>query len=80
MTKNEKKEFCKAWLEAENIITVIDPHFKLASRFKSPEEAGPLEIKLLLQFLRIQVRALLLDRDATQRENMTLAKLIDDQQ
>lgn len=77
MTKSEREEFRKAWLEAENIITVIDPQFQPSVQFKRPEEAGPTEIKLLLQFLRVQVKLLLHDKESTERENMSLSRLID---
>ena len=77
MTKNEKKEFTKAWYETENIITLIEPEFTPEKQFRRPENSGPTEIKLLLQFLRVQVRMLLHDKESTGRENMSLAKLVD---
>ena len=77
MTKEERKEFTKAWLEAENVITLIEPNFVPEKQFKRPSEAGPKEIKFLLQFLRVQVRLLLHDKESIQRENMSLSKLID---
>jgi len=77
MTKNEKKEFRDAWLETENIITLIEPNFIPEKQFKRPENSGPKEIKLLLQFLRIQVKMILHDRESTERENQTLVNLID---
>jgi len=76
MTKRERKEFTKAWYEAENIITLIEPEFMPEKRFRRPEEAGPKEIKLLLQFLRFQVRMMLHDKESTERENLTLVKLV----
>lgn len=79
MTKTEKKEFCEAWQEAENIITVVEPTFQPEKQFKRPQDAGPKEIKLLLQFLRVVVKDLLLDREATHRENETLGNLVDQQ-
>jgi len=77
MTKNERKEFRDSWLEVENIITLIEPGFVPEKQFKSPETSGPKEIKLLLQFLRLVVKDLLLDKEATGRENETLAGLVD---
>lgn len=79
MTKEEKKEFRDAWLEAENIITLIEPNFIPEKQFKRPEESGPKEIKLLLQFLRLLVRSLLHDKESTGRENLTLTRLVDQQ-
>lgn len=79
MTKEEKKEFSEAWLEAENIITMIDPQFIPKEQLKRPENSGPKEIKLLLQFLRVLVRSLLHDKESTVRENMSLSRLIDQQ-
>jgi len=76
MTKNEKKQFCEAWYEAENIITIIDPNFQPEKQVKRPEEAGPQEIKSLLQFLRIQVRMLLHDKESTERERNGLDKIL----
>jgi hypothetical protein len=76
MTKNEKKQFCEAWLEAEDIITLIDPNFQPEKQVKRPEEAGPQEIKSLLQFLRIQVRLLLHDKEATERERNGFYKIL----
>lgn len=77
MNKEEKKQFRDAWLEAENVITVIDPHFVPTVQFKRPEDAGPKEIKLLLQFLRVQVKVLLHDKESTERENLSLVKIVD---
>lgn len=77
MTKIEKKEFRDAWLEAENVITMIEPQFVPEKQFKRPEEASPKEIKLLLQFLRTLVRMLLHDKESTERENISLSRLID---
>jgi len=79
MTKEERKQFHDCWLEAENIITLIEPNFVPEKQFKRPEESGPREIKLLLQFLRVQVRLLLHDKESTERENMSLSNLIDQQ-
>lgn len=79
MTKDEKKHFNDAWLEAENIITLMDPNFQPEKQFKRPEEAGPHEIKLLLAFLRLAVRSFLHDKESTERENQTLTKMIDNQ-
>lgn len=80
MNKKDRKQFYDAWLEAENIITLIDTSFVPEKQFKRPEEAGPEELKLLLQFLRIQVRMLLHDKESTHRENMSLSKVISEQQ
>lgn len=79
MTKDEKKQFCEAWLEAENVITMIEPQFVPKEQLKRPEDSGPEEIKLLLQFLRVLVRLLLHDKESTARENMSLSRLIDQQ-
>lgn len=78
MNKDEREQFAQAWLEVENVITLIDPNFQPEKRFKRPEEAGPMEIKSLLQFLRVQVRMLLHDNESIKRENLTLSKLIED--
>lgn len=77
MTKKERKEFSEAWLEAENIITLIEPEFVPEKQFLRPEEATPTEIKLLLQFLRVAVKLLLHDKESTARENLTLSGLVD---
>ena len=77
MTKQERKHFNDCWLEAENIVTLIEPGFVPEKQFRRPEVSGPKEIKLLLQFLRVQVRMLLHDKESTERENLTLAKLVD---
>jgi len=77
MTKTEKEQFTQAWLEAENVITVIDPEFIPEKQIKRPEEAGPKEIILLLQFLRLLVKLLLHDKESTARENQSLSKLVD---
>jgi len=76
MTKEERKEFRNCWLEAENIITLIDPRLQPEQQFKRPEEAGPKEIKSLIQFLRIQVRLLLHDKEATERERNVFYKML----
>ena len=80
MTKEEKKQFKEAWLETENIITVIEPEFTPEEYFKRPEECGPNEIKFLLQFLRLQVKMLLHDKESTERENINLVNLVDSNQ
>jgi len=77
MTKKERKEFRDSWLEVENIITLIEPEFVPEKQFRRPENSGPKEIKLLLQFLRLVVKDLLLDKEATARENETLGNLVD---
>jgi len=77
MTKKERKEFTQAWLETENIITIIEPELNPEHQFRRPERSGPKEINLLLQFLRLQVRMLLHDKESTMRENETLARLVD---
>lgn len=76
MTKDEKEQFAQAWLECENIITTIDPYFSPTENFKRPEAAGPREIKSLLQFLRIQVKLLLHDKEATERERNGFYKIL----
>jgi len=80
MTKQERKEFSESWYEAENVITLIEPEFIPEEYFKRPEECGPKEIKYLLQFLRFQVKMMLHDKESTERENMSLVKLIEDKQ
>jgi len=80
MTKKERKHFHDCWLEAENVITLIEPEFVPEKQFRRPDASGPKEIKLLLQFLRVQVRMLLHDKESTERENLTLAQLVDQQQ
>jgi hypothetical protein len=77
MTKQERKEFTKAWYEAENIITLIEPEFIPEKQFKRPEEAGPYELNLLLQFLRVAIKMELHDKESTHRENETLRNLVD---
>lgn len=77
MTKEEKQDFHDAWLEAENVISLLDPYFQPEKQFKRPEEAGPAEIKLLLAFLRLAVRSFLHDKESTERENLTLTKMIE---
>jgi hypothetical protein len=79
MTKEERKHFHDAWLEAENIITLMEPNFRPEKQFKRPEDAGPEEIKLLLAFLRLAVRSFLHDKESTERENLSLTKIIDNQ-
>jgi len=79
MKKSERKEFNEAWLETENIITIIEPSLKPEHQFRRPEKSGPKEIKLLLQFLRLQVKMLLHDKESTERENMTLSRLVEQQ-
>ena len=76
MTKLEQKHFTLAWLEAENIITLIDPEFIPEEYFKRPEDCGPKEIKLLLQFLRFMVKMMLHDKESTERENISLVNLV----
>jgi len=80
MTKAERIQFNNAWIEVENIITVIEPRLEPEEQFKRPEECGPKELKYLLQFLRLQVKMLLHDKESTERENMSLANLIDNNQ
>ena len=77
MRKNERKQFSQAWLEVENIITMISPEFIPEKQFMRPEKAGPEQLNLLLQFLRLQVRMFLHDKESTERENMTLSNLIE---
>ena len=77
MNRKERKQFTQAWLEAENIITMIEPEFVPEKQFRRPEKSGPEEINFLLQFLRLVVRVMLHDKESTERENLTLAKLVD---
>ena len=77
MNRKERKCFCEDWLELENIITMIEPEFRPEVQFRRPEVCGPEELKYLLQFLRVLVRLLLHDKESTVRENMSLAKLVD---
>ena len=77
MRRSERKEFNEAWLECENIITVIEPSLRPEHQFRRPESAGPKELKLLLAFLRLQVKMLLHDKESTERENMTLSNLVE---
>lgn len=76
MTKDEKKQFTQAWQEAENIITIIDPYFQPKEMLKRPEESGPQEIRSLLQFLRIQVRSLLHNKESAEREREIFYNLL----
>lgn len=80
MTKAERIQFNHAWAEVENIITVIEPGLEPEQQFKRPEECGPTEICYLLQFLRLQVKMLLHDKESTERENISLANLVDNNQ
>jgi len=80
MTKDEKEQFVQAWLEAENIITLLDPYFQPEKQLKRPEESGPQEIKKLLQFLRIQVKLFLHDKESTERERNTFYKMLQEQE
>lgn len=80
MTKEERLQFTQAWLEAENIVTVIEPQFVPEEHFKRPEDCGPQEIVLLLQFLRLQVKMLLHDKESTERENQVLVNLVEHKQ
>ena len=80
MTKVEREQFNYAWLEAENIITVIEPRLVPEHQFKRPEVCGPKEIMLLLQFLRLQVKMLLHDKESTERENISLVNLVESNQ
>jgi len=80
MTKEERKHFRDCWLEAENIVTVIEPQFTPEEYFKRPEDCGPNEIKYLLQFIRLQVKMLLHDKESTERENVSLANLVEHNQ
>jgi len=77
MTKKERKQFKEAWLEVENVITVIEPSLVPEQQFRRPENSGPREIKLLLQFLRLQVKMLLHDKESTEREKLSLVNMID---
>ena len=77
MRKSERKEFNECWLELENVITVIEPSLIPEHQFRRPESAGPRELKLLLQFLRLQVKMMLHDKESTERENMTLSNLVE---
>jgi len=78
MNKDERREFKEAWLEAENLITLIDPHFKeLGGVIHMPEVPTVGDLKRLLQFLRVEIRALLLDRESLEREKIGLRNYID---
>ena len=79
MRRSERKEFNEAWLEIENIITVIEPSLIPEHQFRRPESAGPKELKLLLGFLRLQVKMMLHDKESTERENMTLSNMVEQQ-
>ena len=76
MTKKEKKLFVQAWLEAENLITLIYPEFHPEIQFKRPEDASPLELNMLLQFLRLVIKMLLHDKESTEREIMSLTNIL----
>lgn len=76
MTKEEKKQFCEVWMEAENLITMIDPHFQPEKQLKRPEKAGMKEIKDLLQFLRVLIRLTLHDKESTQRERDSFYRML----
>jgi len=79
VNKKERKQFNQAWLEIENIITLIEPEFIPEKQFKRPEEAGPYELNLLLQFLRVAIKMELHDKESTHRENETLRRMVDQQ-
>ena len=76
MTKKEKKLFVQAWLETENLVTLISPEFHPEIQFRRPEDASPLELNMLLQFLRLLVKMLLHDKESTERENMSLINIM----
>lgn len=75
MNRKERKQFTQAWLEVENIVTLIEPNFIPEEQIRRPEESGPLELNLLLQFLRLQVRMMLHDKESTEREKQTLTEM-----
>jgi len=77
MNAKERKQFIEVWLELENIVTVIEPSIPPEQWFKRPEKCGFGELKSLLQFLRLQVKLLLHDRESTERENITLSQVIE---
>ncbi len=78
MTKEEREQFNKCWLEAENLITVIDPRFDPVVRLKRPEQAGPKDLLDLMGFLRILVKVTLHDNESRQRECQTLRNVMNE--
>jgi len=80
MTKGEKKQVEHIWAELENIISVIDPSFNIQEyiKLKNFDRRSLNEILNLITFLRIEVRYLLFDNEALQRENSYLYKLAKD--
>ncbi len=77
MTEEERQDFVKAWQEAENMITMIDPEFKkLGGSIKSPVEATATDILTLLRFLRVEIRSMLHDNESMVREKQGLYTFI----
>lgn len=79
MTKAEREQFGICWIEAENIITMMDPYFQPSGYFKRPGESGPEELKLLLQVLRTRVKLVLHDKETTARERDTFYRMLAEQ-
>ena len=74
---SERDDFMIAWQEAENMITLIDPQFKeLGGTIKKPDKATAKDMVVLLQFLRVEIRAMLLERESLVREKEGLYRFI----
>ena len=77
MNKDERQQYAEAWLEAENLITLIDPQFKeLGGVINKPEKPSVADIKKLMQFLRVEIRSLLHDKESLEREKTGLLRFI----
>jgi len=80
MNREEQQEFQESWAEAENLITMIDPHFKeLGGAIHKPDKPKVGDLKKLLQFLRVEVRSVLHDKESLIREKLGLMRFIQNQ-
>lgn len=80
MTERERKQFVEAWYEAENLITKMDPLFQPTVQLKRPENAGPEEIKLLLQFMRVMIISTLHAKESAERERDSFFNMLQQKQ
>ena len=75
--ESERDAFKHVWQEAENLITIIDPQFKeLGGTIKKPDNASAEDIVTLLKFLRVEIRAMLLNNESLTREKEGLYRFI----
>lgn len=74
MNADELKE---SWLEAENLITLIDPQFEeLGGVIHKPDEPSAGDLKKVLQFLRVEIRSMLHKNESLSREKLGLLRFI----